>query len=61
VTGASDATAIARAQSAEILFMVGFLFPFILFASVHFIPTRSFQVALKSHPTQLGLLRELHW
>ena len=45
VTGANDATAIARAQSAEILFIVGFLFPFILFASVHFIPTRSFQVA----------------
>ena len=59
--GVNEATAIARAQSAEILFIVGFLFPFNLFASVHFIPTRSFQAAYLSHPTQLGLLREPHW
>ena len=37
-------TAIARAQNAAILFTVEFLLPLYFFASVHFIPTRSFQV-----------------
>jgi len=38
-------TAIARAQKTASLFMFEFLLPLDLFASVHFIPTRSFQVA----------------
>ena len=40
VTGVNDVTAIAKAQSADILFIVEFLFPFNFFASVHFIPTQ---------------------
>jgi hypothetical protein len=43
--GVNEATVIARAQSAEILFIVEFLLPLNSFASVHFIPTRSFLAA----------------